>query len=291
MFRPIDIITIGYLFLLNVLILVFHHNLQRPSVFIALHLGIVLVILILVALAQKTRNWSVQFFREWYPGLFFIFGFEEIDHLVDMVTPQRIHQVLMAMDRAIFGVHPTVWLGQYARPWLTELMMFCFCSFYFSIPLLGLVLYFKKKRWQLRELLLASAVAFYICFMVFIFLPAEGPWVTMVHMHPEPLRGGLFTWLVSFVEGRGSIRGGAFPSSHVAIGLVVLVMACRHQRTMFWVLLPIISGLFVSTVYCRFHYAVDVLSGLLVGVVGLIIGGWMHRKWARGIRGKVLQKK
>jgi membrane-associated phospholipid phosphatase len=290
MLRPIDVITIGYLFLLNVLILLRRGNLQRPLVFIAIHLFIVVLIVVLAILGQRTRRGLVHFFREWYPGLFFIFGFEEIDSLVDIVTPQRIHKILIAMDRAILGVHPTIWLEQYVRPWLTELMMFCFSSFYFLLPLLGLVLYFKHKYGPLRELLLASGIAFYICFVAFIFLPAEGPWVTMAHLHQESLRGGPFTWLVSFVEGRGSIRGGAFPSSHVAVALVVLVMAFRHQRTMFWFLLPIITGLLVSTVYGRFHYVVDVVSGLLVGVVGLVVGLWVQKRWGHEVSKIALQK-
>jgi len=290
MFRPIDVITIGYLLLLNVLIALFHGSLERPWVFISLHLCIVALIMVLVALTQRTGSELVGFFREWYPGLFFIFGFEEIDFLIDLVTQQRFHQALIALDRVIFGVHPTLWLGRFARPWLTELMMFCFGSFYLLVPLWGLILYFKNKRRQLRELLLAVGIAFYICFLAFIFLPVEGPWVTMTHLHQEPLRGGPVTRLVYFVEGLGTIRGGAFPSSHVAVALAVLIMAFRHQRTIFYFLLPVIAGLLVSTVYCRFHYAVDVLSGLLVGTVSLIIGRWIHERWAGGVRGTVLRK-
>lgn len=279
MFRPIDVITIGYLFLLDVIILLYHGNLRRPLVFIALHLFIVALIVVLVILGQRTKSGLVHFFREWYPGLFFIFGFEEIEFLVDMVTPQRIHNTLIAIDRAILGTHPTVWLEQYVRPWLTELMMFCFSSFYFLLPLLGLVFYFKREYSHLRELLLSSGIAFYICFVAFIFFPAEGPWVTLAHLHQEPLRGGLFALLVKFVESKGSIRGGAFPSSHVAVALVVLVIAFRHHRTIFWFLLPIITGLLVSTIYGRFHYIADVISGLFVGIVGLVIGLWLQKRW------------
>lgn len=232
----------------------------------------------------------VRFCREWYPGLFFIFGFEEIGYLADMVTPERFHQALIALDYAIFGVHPTVWLGQFARPWLTEMLMFCFASFYFLIPFVGLVLYFKNKQEELSELLLTAGIAFYICFLIFIFLPAEGPWITMIHLHPEPLKGGPFTWFVYFVEGLGTIRGGAFPSSHVAVAVVVLIAAYRHQRVLFHGLLPVIIGLLVSTVYGRFHYAVDVLSGVLVGLVGFLIGLWILQRSRRDVREAAFRK-
>jgi membrane-associated phospholipid phosphatase len=279
MFRPVDVITIGYLLLLNILVAFFHENLSRPWAFIVLHLCIIAVIVGLVFMARRIRSESVRVFREWYPGLFFVFGFEEINYLVNMVTPERFHQALIAWDYAIFGVHPTIWLGQFALPWLTELLMSCFASFYFLIPLVGLVLYFKNKKEELRELMLTLGIAFYICFLTFIFLPAEGPWITMIHLHPEPLQGGLFTWFVHFVQGLGTVRGGAFPSSHVAVAVVVLIVAYRHQRMLSYFLMPVIIGLFISTVYCRFHYAVDVLSGVLVGMVGFISGHWILQRW------------
>lgn len=283
MFRPVDVITIGYLLLLNILVAFFHGNLTRPWLLILLHFCILGLIIGLVALAQRTGGALVRFFREWYPGLFFVFAFEEIDLLVDMVTRRRFHQILITLDHHIFGVHPTVWLEQLRQPWLTELMMFCFASFYLLIPLLGLVLYFKNKRREFQELLLAAGIAFYICFLAFVFLPAEGPWVTMVQLHQEPLKGGPFVWLVGFVEGLGTIRGGAFPSSHVAVAAVVLIVAYRHQRVLSYFLLPVIVGLFISTVYCRFHYAVDVLSGVLVGMVGFISGHWILQRWGEDV--------
>jgi membrane-associated phospholipid phosphatase len=236
-----------------------------------------------VFLARRRRGEPVRFFREWYPGLFFLFAFEEIDYLVDLVTPERFHQALIALDYAIFGVHPTIWLEQFALPWLTELLMFCFASFYILIPFVGLVLYFNNKQRELRELMLTAGIAFYICFLIFIFLPAEGPWVTMIPLHTEPLKGGPFTWFVYFVEGLGSIRGGAFPSSHVAVAVVALIVAYRHQRVLAYFLLPVVIGLCISTVYCRFHYAVDVLSGALVGTVGFVSGHWILHRWGEDV--------
>ncbi len=286
MFRPIDIISIAYLLLLNTLILCFQGNLQRWWFFVLLHLGIMACITLLVVSARRLKNRPVHFLREWYPGLLFIVGFEEINFLVDMVTRRRFHEALIRLDKVLFGVHPGQWLEQFARPWLTELMMFCFVSFYLLIPCLGLVLYVNKKWLQFQEFMLAAGVTFYLCFAAFLFFPAEGPWVTMRNLYQEPLRGGYITALASFVENLGTIRGGAFPSSHVAVALVVLVMAWRHQRVLFYGLLPVILGLFISTVYGRFHYAVDVLSGWLIGLVGLVLGIWLHRKWVRSISGE-----
>jgi len=40
----------------------------------------------------------------------------------------------------------------------------------------------------------------------------------------------------------------------------------------FWWLLPIATGLIISTVYCRFHYVVDLIAGTALAFVFVPIG-------------------
>ena len=64
----------------------------------------------------------------------------------------------------------------------------------------------------------------------------------------------------------GSSRGTAFPSSHVAAAVVATLAALRTQRRVGIVLGVLTAGLTVGTVYGGFHYAVDALAGVAVGV-------------------------
>ena len=64
----------------------------------------------------------------------------------------------------------------------------------------------------------------------------------------------------------------AFPSLHAAVSLVALVYAWRHVRAWFWVLLPFALGLWVSTIYLRHHYVVDLLAGWALAPVAVCAG-------------------
>ena len=64
----------------------------------------------------------------------------------------------------------------------------------------------------------------------------------------------------------------AFPSLHAAVSLVALVYAWRYVRAWFWVLLPFCLGLWVSTIYLRHHYVVDLLAGWVLAPVAIV--GW-----------------
>ena len=61
----------------------------------------------------------------------------------------------------------------------------------------------------------------------------------------------------------------AFPSLHAAVSLVALVYAWRYAAPWFWVLLPFVLGLWVSTIYLRHHYVVDLLAGWALAPVAV----------------------
>jgi membrane-associated phospholipid phosphatase len=72
----------------------------------------------------------------------------------------------------------------------------------------------------------------------------------------------------------------AFPSLHAAVSLMALVYAWRHVRIWFYLLLPFALGLWVSTVYLRHHYVVDLFAGWLLVPVALWVAPRLDRFWA-----------
>src|SRR5438132_12315809 len=66
-----------------------------------------------------------------------------------------------------------------------------------------------------------------------------------------PLEGGHITATINFIEHFGRVRGAAFPSEHVAGSVAALWGAWRHRRWLFWVMLPLVACMCVSTVWGR----------------------------------------
>jgi membrane-associated phospholipid phosphatase len=52
----------------------------------------------------------------------------------------------------------------------------------------------------------------------------------------------------------------------------------RYRRWLFWVCLPFFISMCVSTVYGRYHYIADVLSGIAVGALGFAAGSWLMER-------------
>jgi membrane-associated phospholipid phosphatase len=232
------------------------------------NLLITTVILFIVYSFSHTTSWQ-KFVRYFYPMILFTFLYEETANLVHVIFPNWFDYQVMALEKQIFGVHPTVWLEKMVSVPLNEIMSLGYFSYYFLLPILGIAQYWREKYQAYNQFLFSTALAFYISYLGFILYPVEGPRLALSNFHTLELEGPLFTPLAQWVIDVGGIHGGCMPSSHVAVALVVLIFAFRHHKKLFYFLSPFIFTLFIGTVYCRFHYATDVVAGLIVGALAV----------------------
>jgi membrane-associated phospholipid phosphatase len=113
----------------------------------------------------------------------------------------------------------------------------------------------------------------------YILVPAIGPMYTLHDLYTVPLRQpiAIFNQQLQFMD-FARIHRDVFPSMHVAISFLVWLYALRNSRTLFWILSPFILSLWVSTVYLRYHYLIDVVAGLLLAPASFILANWLFRR-------------
>jgi hypothetical protein len=270
-FYTIDWATIVYLAVLSLLILIFSHNQPNWPYFIFYNLFVLVIILAIVRFLSDEQNFWKRFFRHFYPMFLFTFLYEETGYLVHIIFPNWFDPWINKVELKIFGEYPTVWIQKIVSVPLSEYMMLSYFSYYFLMPVLGGLLYFKNRIKEFDQLLLACAVAFYISYLGFLFMPVEGPRHAIPHLHNVELVGILFAPMAQYVVKLAGLHGGCMPSSHVAVALVVMIFAIRYEKVLAWIFTPLILSLFVATVYGRFHYILDVVAGILVGFLALFI--------------------
>jgi membrane-associated phospholipid phosphatase len=266
-------LTLGYLTLLNLLLVLFHHNLSRPFLFITVHSALAIAIVALAWLASRTSNRLFLFMRHWYPLALFLFFFEELHYLVRLIFPGWFDHWLIQFDYALLGAHPTVWMQQFGTPALTDFLQFAYMTYYLYTVVLGGLLYRRGELRAFWVLMTSTAAAYYAGYLISILFPIEGPYHTLAALHRVELTGGVFTSAINWIESWGRVHGGAFPSAHVSGSFVVILAAWRYRRRLFWVFLPFFAAMLVATVYGRYHYVADVLAGILVAAVAFVIVG------------------
>ena len=77
---------------------------------------------------------------------------------------------------------------------------------------------------------------------------------------------GIFYQLVEDAKAAGERPTAAFPSSHVGISTVIMLLIWHTKnRRLLYCMLPFYVFLCFATVYIQAHYAVDALAGLVSG--------------------------
>jgi membrane-associated phospholipid phosphatase len=200
--------------------------------------------------------------------------------LVHLISPDWQDAKLIAFDFWLTGVHPSIWLEQFATTARNEFMQFAYITYFIYLLVLGGILYYRKDWHGYWSVMTYSAVAYAIGYLIAIFLPIESPWFAMAGSWHGELRGGPFTAVINFIEHYGRVRGAAFPSEHVAGSFAALWGAWRHRRWLFWVMLPLVLCMCASTIYGRYHYVADIFGGMITGTLGYVVGGWLMRsRW------------
>jgi membrane-associated phospholipid phosphatase len=275
-------VALGYMGVSSALVIVFAENIAHPVKLIGVQAFVATVILVLCRMEGRVTGRFAKklwhFWRHWYPHLFFLFCFEELGQLVHLISPGWNDGKLIAFDHWLTGVHPALWLEQFATPARNEFMQFAYLTYFVYLLVLGGVLYYRKDWEGYWSVMTYSAVGYAIGYVIAIVFPIESPWFAMAGAWHGELRGGTCTALINFIEHFGRVRGAAFPSEHVAGSFAALWGAWRHRRWLFWVMLPLVLCMCVSTVWGRYHYVADIFGGMITGTFGYVIGGWVMRK-------------
>lgn len=256
----------------------------RPGWFIMLlfYIAAACIVFLMVAFPFDEKSFPWRIIRVSYPMILFIFFYKAIGPQIFLIFDKPFDWMVHNFELSVFGIDPAFAAQRYIDIWMNEFMNFGYFTYYFLLPT-ALVLFIIMKKWNsLEKMILSSAVTFYICYLIFIFYPVTGPRFYLEQTYYLPIIGPFFTPLTQSVVNFGGLYGGAMPSSHCAIALVVTWRMGRDIRQLAIPIVLIALLLCTSTVYGRFHYLTDVIAGLIIGSLGL----WISNRWFNGFLNK-----
>jgi membrane-associated phospholipid phosphatase len=85
--------------------------------------------------------------------------------------------------------------------------------------------------------------------------------------------------LVELSQAVGERPTAAFPSSHVGISTIVLIMAYRAKKWLGHLMLPVYILLCCATVYIQAHYLIDVLAGWISAIVIYLFSTYLYKRY------------
>ncbi len=235
---------------------------------------------------------QMAFLGWWYPDTYEINrALPNLDHL------------FAGWEQSLFGCQPSLLFSQkISYGWFSELMCLGYVS-YFPLMLITYLYYFFKRYKEFQMTAFVMLGAFFIYYVVFVLLPVTGPQFYYLAVGSEKIAAGIFPnigdWFLTHSErmaapgwtdgfwyhmldlthDAGERPTAAFPSSHVGVTTVVMLLALRtRSKGLIFTILPFYILMCLSTVYIYAHYAIDAIAGMVTGILlyYLLITLW-HR--------------
>ena len=203
----------------------------------------------------------------------------------------------VAVDRAVFGRLPTLWMQEVLLPaeprWWDVVAAVVYVTHYVALPVVTGCLWFVARH-RFRSWITAVLVLTLTSIATYMLFPASPPWLTAELGVVEPVqRLSTYGWGGLGLEGVGSLleslQSGsnpvaAMPSLHAAVPALIAFFLWRGSRWWWrvsaWVYVLVMAW---TLVYTGEHYVVDVVAGCLAAGVSAGIAGWVTRR--RELRG------
>lgn len=200
------------------------------------------------------------------PTLYFYFG-----QIAVFLEWKKQDAFLQKVDSFLVGGNLSLKAMPLIHPLVTEIMYICYMLFFFYI-IATLVSYLKKAEVIRTSFYSGLFTLYWIGFLFYTLIPAVGPYIDMMDDFKIPLDQGIYFAkpIYDFIHQAGN-RIDLFPSLHCGISEFCLFFDFQHNKRRFWRYLPLCILIWISTIYLRYHYFVDVIAGLSLAAFALFI--------------------
>jgi membrane-associated phospholipid phosphatase len=284
--RATDMLILSALAFFTLLTVLLRNRVEGWRILALKNAGMTALYIALNAFGVRLEEGSGKFFIRMaavMTAYAYLFGC--VDRLQLILHGRWLDETVLRMEHSVFGVQPTLWLERFISKPLTEWLMFAYVVYFPMVLTVCALIYRLRGRLALEDCFFTLGLSNILCDLGFILFPVAGPVPFMGGQFTVPLRGAVWTWCGEAIRHHAHFPGGSIPSPHCANATVMWIMAYRYVRPAFWILLPIVPSLYVSTVYCRYHYVTDAAAGAAAAFLAVALAPALMRKWD-GIAGK-----
>ncbi len=281
--RPLEALNLATLVVLTVLTLALDGRVAGAGGILIRYAVMAAGLLVVAVVVRREEELprAVRILANFYPIAFIPILYESLGPLISAARSRSYDSVLIAADRAVFGTDPTVWLQRFIRPFLTDFFFVSYVTYYFIAIALGALIW-RRKESVPRRFIFTLSLSYVLSYAGYFAVPALGPRIALASAHTVPLETtAVSRAIATTLDKLEKTKFDVFPSGHTMVAVVVLIVAFQRARDAFWWFLPVAACLIVSTVYCRYHYVVDVAAGTLLAAVTVPLGDRLYDRWMK----------
>jgi membrane-associated phospholipid phosphatase len=291
--QPHDLVVMCFGFFLIGLDLIFLNRLPYWSLLITVNVVVIIFVAGISYFSYHYKSKFLHIVHNWYIAPMILLTFKQLYFMIAPIHGRDYDDVLIGIDRWIFGADPTVWLCNIATPWLTEIVQIAYSSFYFLFIIVGFEFYRKKDMDKFNHAAFLIIYGFYLSYVGYFFLPAVGPRFTLHDFFSlDTELPGIFTtkFLREFVNlgesiGRNTpkpseiVQRDVFPSGHTQLTLLLMYITLKYKMKVKYFIWVIGILLIFGTVYLRYHYVIDLIAGAAFTALTVWSGKYIYSHW------------
>ena len=264
--KPFEKILLIYFLILSLIILIFSPPFASEYKYIFVNIFFFTLILIAAKLHSSYLNKYTKFIRYWLPIFLFTFIYRETYPLIHIIYSGWFDPIFSKWDITIFGVNLGLWIEQFDHPLLNELFRLGYVSYYAIIVVGSGIHYFRGDQGDYEKMLSQVTLAFCISYLMFLLLPTQGPRFYNAPLFSTEMNGLFISHIQKKIIEVAAFPGGAFPSSHIAVVILIWFSFYKKHPITFFVLSVLSILLILGTIWGRYHYAIDAIAGILLAM-------------------------
>jgi membrane-associated phospholipid phosphatase len=282
--RPTEAIHFAALAALTILTALLRHRLAHPGGALLRYGALASFLLLMVALSRRASRLPapLALVLDFYSAVFLPIVFNTLEPLIEALRGGARDDLLIAADRRLFGVDVTVWLQRIVHPRLNDVFFLFYASYYFLALSLGLILW-RRDRATARRYVFTLMLCYYVSYAGYFAIPALGPRFAQASDYSVSLTTSwLSRTIADTINALEKTKFDVFPSGHTMIAIAVVLIARKRAPNTFPYYLVLASGLVISTVYCRYHYVIDVIAGAALAFLTVPLGDRLYERLVPG---------
>lgn len=294
-----EILTLIYMLFTTVLIGIYWNKLADPTGMIVTRICMLAAIGALYGLYRWYPCRALRILRIAPPMLGLISWYPETYDFCSQLP--YLDHVFAQMDQDLFGCQPAWEFSKIVNStfWSEAFNMGYYAYFYMMAT--TIVFYQLCRYSQADRAGFIFLGSFFIYYVIYEFLPVAGPQYYFLAIgtekaasgvfppvgyyfqaHTEMLTlevKGVFSQLVQWAHEAGERPTAAFPSSHVGMSTVTMLLAGKAKnKWLFWLMMPLYLLLCCATVYIKAHYLIDSIAGFFTAILFFVLTNWLYKR-------------
>ena len=235
------------------------------------------VLCIYAVLLRFRDSIAVEHLRNWIPLALMLLAYKEMGWLAPSSHDHRLEQSWIVWDHLLLSRLRLRSVIELAGPLFPSLLELCYVLVY-ALPAFSMsMLYVYRKSRDAESLLVIYLLGLFLSYVQFPFWPSEPPRIVFPG-YDEPSMTTLFRQFNHWILGGYGIHTSVFPSAHVSgafAAAFALKRVLRERPRLYRGVFVYATLVAIATVYGRYHYAVDAVAGVIVGIVAAALGRWL----------------